>query len=617
MKLRPYFFELPFVVIYQLLLVVATFSPLLLTPDKFLFFFKHDGTKNYFTFYAYLKQPFHTGILKFDQFHYPFGEYIFYTDNTPALAIAVKLFSQYIYDVTPHGIFIYHLFLLSSILFSTILVYKILRRLLKSTCLIAFFSLVLPWINPQIMRLATGHFNLSCSWVLLLGIYFVLRSYQNYDAGKDIRRELYWFVPALIICSFIHLYYLLLLLVFVGYFCVAWIIQVYGQRGQYLFLLGWSGVILIVPLAIVYLIIYNLDGYYYLRPEGAGMYNDASTILHWPALFTAYEHNILNSNIISDFVTPLESYNYLGSFALFAGLTLPIIYLNQQLPASRTLLLPDQSLSVKFLWLLGIAALGSLLIAFGESLYFFQQEIPNYLNSFYYLRHFTDKVTQFRCLGRFGWIFFWFINIAAIYLLDALLQRKLPLITRIVIGIAVFLAVLDTIDMSVYHRKSLYPNNFTLPELRKDLELLPTACFSDFQAILPIPFYHYGSEDYEYYLTGDNVLEATSMQLALLSNLPLMSSRMSRTVPNQVKELVAIFTDTIHPALQKKLKAKPILVAIDTSLYNGSFYGYNQLNKITPHLVFEAGRTFVQKHHLTRVGSYQNLQLYRWEKPFY
>ena len=144
--------------------IARAFGRLLTEPGQFLFRLTSetgDGMKNYFTFQSYLQQPFAKGLAWYGNMNYPYGDYVFYTDNTPLVAVFVKLFSHYVYDLTPYGLDVYHAMLVSGMLISTGLLVALLRRLLRSWFLVLSFSVLLPWLNPQLGRLLIGHFNLS------------------------------------------------------------------------------------------------------------------------------------------------------------------------------------------------------------------------------------------------------------------------------------------------------------------------------------------------------------------------------------------------------------------------------------------------------------------------
>lgn len=112
--------------------IFRAFGQLFTEPGQHLFMTSFEGMKNYFTFQSYLQQPFEKGLSWFGNMNYPFGDYIFYTDNTPLLAVGVKLFSHYVYDLTPYGLDVYHALLISGVLVSTALLVALLHRLLRA-----------------------------------------------------------------------------------------------------------------------------------------------------------------------------------------------------------------------------------------------------------------------------------------------------------------------------------------------------------------------------------------------------------------------------------------------------------------------------------------------------
>ena len=76
--------------IVQCLLIFAVFHHIILEGEQYLFSNHHDGLKNYFTYYTYLLQAKHDNPFIYSGMNYPFGDYIFYTDNTPLFAFLIK-----------------------------------------------------------------------------------------------------------------------------------------------------------------------------------------------------------------------------------------------------------------------------------------------------------------------------------------------------------------------------------------------------------------------------------------------------------------------------------------------------------------------------------------------
>ena len=123
-------------------LILIAFNKFFAHPLNYMFKNHGDGLKNYFTFYSYLS-PNNPSLVKMDQMNFPFGEYIFYTDNTPLLAIPLKFFSTYVFDISPYSITLFNGLCIFSLLLSTYYLYKILFRLLKERWMIFIFSIML------------------------------------------------------------------------------------------------------------------------------------------------------------------------------------------------------------------------------------------------------------------------------------------------------------------------------------------------------------------------------------------------------------------------------------------------------------------------------------------
>ncbi len=498
--------------------------------------------------------------------------------------------------------------------------YFLLSRLISNTILIAYFSLVLAWIHPQIFRFEAGHYNLSFAFVLLLTLLFLIRSYQKFYSDANITSELFWFIPVVIVSSFLHLYYLPLILVFVGFFSVAWIIKAYWQHAKYRVLLPWSLTLLLVPTVIVYALIRLIDGYYGLREPGAVGYYDSGTKLYLKALFTPYFLKDLGfyyppaKPIMYEF--GFESYAYLGSFALFAGFVL-LIYALKYFFRKKTIIQKKSPGLQGFFVLFACAAIGSLFISPGDKIHFVEGDsgINNYLNIFRYMKQGSVGITHFRQMGRFSWFFFWFINLLIIYLYEKLLNRnQRQKITQISLYLLLGLAALDMLFVQIHYRKDLHPVTLTNPAPKEKPFFVAGWKSEDFQAILPLPFYYIGSEKEEYYFTVDNLFFLKTIQLSLTTRLPLMASYMSRSATGQVKALYeTVTTGKISPSILPKLNQKPILVAQDTSFYNGKPNMYTETTTGRARTLFLAGSHFVSKPSLKYVGRYKNLNLYSWE----
>ena len=114
-------------IVLQMILLIIGFNKAFSRAGDYMFLNIFDGFKNYFTFQSYLSQP-KGDLLKFTQMNYPYSEYIFYTDNSPAIALPLKFISDNIIDLTAIGVPLYNFILIFGYLLTTVFTYLILKK---------------------------------------------------------------------------------------------------------------------------------------------------------------------------------------------------------------------------------------------------------------------------------------------------------------------------------------------------------------------------------------------------------------------------------------------------------------------------------------------------------
>ena len=314
-----------------------------------------------------------------------------------------------------------------------------------------------------------------------------------------------------------------------------------------------------------------------------------------------------------------ESVAYLGAFALFGLTFFAGAWVVRKPVAQRFWAAWRATPERGFLGLLLGAALVGLAVSIGTeySVADGQYTFQNYFSAFYYLQKLTAAVTHFRAVARFSWPFFWAVNLLVLAGLDFWLRfSRWPGRWAVVVAL-VALALLDTRDTVKHYRKSLLPNVLTnekeFPELQPLLQQVQPG---QYQAILPVPFFHVGSEDMALTVDDDNAHSLHAYQLALHTNLPLMASKLSRTPQAHIQQLRSIFSPQgPTPELRQQLRAagKPILVLFDQSYYNGTNLLSSQQTNPQARQLIEAGAGLPAQQQLTLVAEAGNLRLYRWD----
>jgi len=600
----------------QLGCILRAFGALFFEPGEHQLVASFDGMKNYFTFQSYLQQPFEKGLGWFGNMNYPYGDYLFYTDNTPLFSLPVKLFSHYVYDLTPYGLDVYHALLVSGLLVSTALLVAILRRLLHYPVLVVLFSVMLPWLNPQTDRLLVGHFNLSLSCVVLFAIWALLRLYEQANAGRSVWRWVAITVGGLTLAGFAHLYYLPIVGFCTGGFFLFWLLLTGQWRQRQLVVAGV--LITLLPVLLNFGCVRLVDGYYQLRLTDPTGFNFQPWKLQFSALFQSYSYNRTHFIIEPTEAVSYESRAYLGAFVLFGLVAALVAGLGWRQAWQRWWQAWRPTWQFRFLLLLGLAALVGLFASFGTEYKLADDQfmVHNYLSAFYYLRKITETAAHFRAFGRFQWPFFWAMNLGVLVALDHWLHTGTARLRWVLGAALVVLALLDTRDTLKHYRTALLPNTLTNLYNQPELASLTSALnAAEYQAILPVPYFHVGSESMDLTVDDADAHSTHAYQLSLRTSLPLMASKMSRTPPVQARALLSIFEPTgLDADLRAKLQeaGKPVLVLLDQSYYDGSL-PITTSTSASQRRILEAGPAFIASHNLTQVAESGKLRLYRWD----
>lgn len=590
-----------FLVIVQIIAVFIAFYHELLYPNTYSLYDMHDGLKNYFTYYSYIIDIKNNSYSLFENMNYPFGEIYLYTDNTPILSLSLKILSKLGIDFTDSAFLIHHLFFISGILISTILLYFILRKFIEKKIIILIASLSLPWICPQYLKI-TGYFALSLSSILLWTIWLLQIQFDSVLRNNNKRL---WGIACIQIITmffsiFIHLYYLPSLAITIICFWFFYMLSKRNRQSAQVFI--QSCLIVGISFVLSYIFIITIDVYKNYREPGATGYDWINWKLRWENLFHKYDFLTITFPYNYKQYLGMETNAYLGSFALYGTFLIPFFLFYCK----------EKFANGKFLPYLLFASLVLLIISFGEQIPIGEtgKTFTNYLNPFYYIHLISPIVTQFRCLGRFGWLFFWSYNFIILYTLDRVLTYTKNRFIKSCLYFVIVLCLFDAIDTIKSKSKDLHFNMLANKEMMSDMTKLTKGIdFSKYQAILPIPFYHVGYENSDYIIDPDDEHCTRTYQLSILTKLPLMSSKLSRTPGNSTKGLLGIFTEKDIPDIVKnRLNTKPILIYIDwVTIHNG--YKPTNINTLS---IYNKFIPFLERNQFRSISKFNQYELLEW-----
>lgn len=526
--------------VIQIVVFAYVFGKKILNVGSTFFAGSYDASKNYFAYYYYTNIQSKNNFV-FEGMNYPFGDYIFYVDNTPIIAVIVKAFNL------PNAIAIYNSIFLLLWFIVPFIGFAILRTLKVNDTIAVLFSLLMCWTNPLL-----NHFGSTVNLSLFVFYLLAFLLFIKHILARQLSAQLLFVglqIVLLYIASFFHLYYLPITVLFLGgaYFLIALLTKKYRYLWQTTFLFGIAGVS-------VFLSIYLIDDYYSIRSGGSSGYGYD--------LFKNSLTDLFKSLVYLDFPNPLrykewgdQKWGFLGS-----GYTVAIIIFIISVPVIR---MSKWDLTKKIMLAATFGGLICFLVSMGHTITLFggKINITNYLNPFFYASKVTDFVTHFRYLRRFSsptWMMF-FIGLAFV---SSLLMQRVNLkatIVRVALTIFVLISCFDAYQYIRFHHINYeHENLFT----NKSLENVPDFSTEKFDAIFPIPYFHVGTDDGAYTIDDPDNWSRYLYQLSVKNKLPLMACKMGRTPPSFAEQSFSLFADSTSPELLERLNGKKILLTI-------------------------------------------------------
>lgn len=546
----------------HVLLVYLMFTQAILHPNSTMFHPVGDGLKNYFTLQAYIAQPADAGMANFTAMQYPYGESVWYTDNSPLIACLMRAFSLHISDISTAAVPIFNWLMILQILLAPIVLLNILRRLLTQEVLIVCGALVVMWMSPQLLRMFTGTMNLSMMIWYFLVIWQMLRLYDAWKFGN--KRQIYlssvWICLVICLAAFIHLYYLLLLGMPVMLF-----VAIYARLGQSTLRAEWKYYVwpllaVCVSVILVLLSIQLTDPHLSMRtgrPDGV-------SISAWEIRFYHFYKAKDGVNLLQFLGGKMhfeqEQGPYLGLFFWLAGIMSIVLYVihSRKTASWKVHMSRPVSASLWVLFFVYFTGVGMEIIVFRDDFM-----MKNYFNPLYYVATYYPPIEHFRCIGRMGWWIFYAAHFGLFIVLDRFAFVHFKKFTTVIVLILTLITGIDLIGIGKLAKWNTNENQFSAANMNR----LPDINYADYQAILPIPYYNVGSEDYPYTIDDVDAWSAFTYRLQLKSALPLMSVKLSRTPKTFAHDYIQMFLDGEMPeTLKDNMNDKPILVVYDSSV---------------------------------------------------
>jgi hypothetical protein len=527
-------------------LTAFLFWPMLVNPNDHFVTAGGDALQSYYVtaFYAM-----HDAGTHFTGMNYPFGEHFNYPNLQPLLAAVMGFLERHGVPTARYTVAISNLVAISSLVITPPVVYAILRYTRLPALYAGVLALIIGFMSPQVLRL-DAHLSLSYAWFVPWLWYCIIRMQEGPGRWP-------WygvFVASTLFMATIMPYFLAL-----GcFFLLGHVLILAWQEPRMRPWLWRLVLVAVVPLLLFRAYLWATDPITDRPPNPYGLlvYVATPNSIFTPSLGPLHDwwHRHWHGE------DGYEGTAYIGLVCTATLLVALVLGFGTILRRRQWWRLGRAALPLHLrtgLWAAGLL----LLLAFG------------YPFKWRWLDVLTDHagpVKQFRSLGRFAWPFYYVATTFTAYYLYRLWRylRRNQLTTFAWVGLPVLLfwaadAWLQVSTKAAQVREATGASDFLEPTTSLAARLSWSKHqASDFQAILPIPYYNIGTDKFDLSGSGNSAYQA--YKTAATTGLPLLASYIPRASVGQVMQHVQLFSSDLVPKtlLASFPNQKPILLLV-------------------------------------------------------
>jgi hypothetical protein len=495
----------------------------------------------------------------FEGMNYPYQEHIMAATELPGVAILLKMAVPGLSD---HVFGVVHLLLWISIVLCPVFLFLIFNRLKLPACYAIPVSLGLTFLAPQNMRLMP-HTGLAPLFVLPAVIYGLLL----FEKGSH-RKATGLIFATIVISSFCHFYFFAITVFTVTGFLFFYMFQSFSWQRLKLVAMHY-GIMAGLPILFFYawMVIGDTVTDRCARPWGFLVFK---TI--WESVFLSLEMPLwrwVNDHLIKIETTDFEGWSYVG---IAAGVFIILVFFRWvgrffKKPVFDFVPADDWQFYYSLLWT-------------GVALALFSGSQPFAIEGLEFLLDYAGPVRQFRSTGRFAWVFYFAINILAFtgffYLLKNW-RRKLAgsVFLTLLLGLLFYEAFIFSKSQWNYAPNQLRQVETLLPGHR--FTDLPGIDFGRYQAIVPIPYYNVGSNNFG--ATGGALTVQQSLILSYQTGLPVTGAMLTRSSRRQAYDQLQLVTEPYRrPKVFEDYKnSKPLLLLVTYPMSRQDSISYGHL----------------------------------------
>ncbi len=485
-----------------------------------------DAIKNYYTPIWYVL---HDSAGHISGMHYPYGDNYVFADTQPALASALQWYHTHIHKLDGYDILaVLNLAMVIGVSLGIFFIYLLLRECNLPWLYALLVAVLISLFSPQIMRIG-GHYGLS--YVFAIPLVWLLCHYTL--TRKHFVHWVLFLTVLLGTLQLLHVYYLLICGLFIAMYAAMGVITNGRQYKRY----SVRGVALVLAVVVPYIVFQYWLGHTSHSPDRVAI----------PYGIEAYKANFKSvffpsyMPYLSGTRADWEGQVYLG----FLGLPMLIFLLYKfagQIIRRKffTILKPTLPTPLQLaLW----PAVFSLFFAIGVPLLWLLQ-----------MDLLPEGLRQFRSLGRFAWVFYYVFTVFSAFTLYQF-YRHLSIKGSKKIAILLMFMALGywgyEVQLYLWPQQKKMAQRYTE---RSAAQLFTNDSIyqglinagvqpNSFQAIIPLPFYHNGSEKLTAHGSGNIMYQSIKVSLQL--GLPMVASNMARTPIISTASIVQLFSSPI------------------------------------------------------------------------
>lgn len=567
------------VVLIMFVFTAWYYSPMLFNPSGIILQDSGDAIKNYFSFEWHVQKD--TSLVNYSGSNYPYGEHHGYTDGNPLLGNFLKVFSF----LKPYSIEIFNLSLLFSLLLCALFVFKILKEFKVPDLLAVLGAVGIAILCPQVFRLG-GHFALAYGFAIPLVILLLLR----FEGRKEKVRYSVFIALSLTALFFIHPYLGMIALSFVALYGLSKIAGEFKdvKRNSILFCIQSVAPVL------VFFLYMKLTDTHVDRPQdpfGFLLYT-ASIETVFISTLPPFRHFL--SQVYEIEGQEWEGIAYVGMTSLLTFLGIPyLLFRRGKRMKSHLSANPESKVLLRML----IAASVLLMFSMG---YPFKWGMETMLDN-------IPLIKQFRCPGRFAWIFYFVATIFSVVLIARYFLRGQRTAIRLIASS--LLLLLFAVEGIPYHQvqtgglfvKNCFNFQHAEIELRDMIQFLNK---SKQDALIPLPFFHIGTDYYDHNAT-DKIKRASNI-VSIHTGIPMMANLTPRVSLIETERLITgvLGNSLMEKEIRKDIRAGERFVI----LYNRKDLTYEES------ILFSKGKVIWESENYILKGITEE-ELFKDERP--